>query len=304
MPDYTVLPLDKHVLQRRGTTTAINGYAGVVGEVLIDTTKNTVVLPSGTAGVNYPLAKESRAITAGAGISLTQGGSTVATATLAADLTVSADTQNLIAANDLLTVDANGKLAADFTLSYDASTGVFNVLGSDGTTSLASVTVPASTSALTVAELLVATPSSPVDGHTSGTYLHFQYRLSNNSLVDLYTDVSSLIDVYTAGDGISITNNQVSAVAGNGISVTSSGVAVKLLSSQNILTFDSNGNLYIDTTALHSETDQVIVSTDASNVVTAGTDGGALVKVAASGNALTVNASNELIVPLDAGVIS
>lgn len=302
--DYTVIPMTQHIRQRRGTTTAINSYAGVIGELVVDTTKNAVVVVTGTAGVNQTMAKESLTITSGSGITLKKNGSVASSVNLSDNFSIESDTSALVAANDLLTTDANGKLKGAFSLSYDPTTGKFAVLGSDSTTELAYVTVPSHLSALSVAEMVTASTAAPVDGNTSGTFLHFRFTLSNSSTSDMYINVTDLIDIYTAGDGLTVSNNAFSVVPTNGIVVSAQGVGVKLLSTETILKFDSNGNLYVDTDAVKTATDQIIVSADSANVIQTGSDGGALLKVAASANALVVNDAGELIVPLDAGVIA
>ena len=43
---------------RRGTTTDISTFAGVIGEVVVDTTKDTLVVMDGSVAGGYPLAKE------------------------------------------------------------------------------------------------------------------------------------------------------------------------------------------------------------------------------------------------------
>lgn len=303
--DFTVLPADKQFRQRRGTTAAIQGYAGALGELVVDTTKNTLVLTSGTAGTNYPLARESRTVTAGQGVAIEVGGSAAASATLASDFTLKVNMNALVAANDLLQVDASGKLAHAFSLSYDATTGTFSVLGSDGTTVLSTVNVPSSVSMLQSATLEVATPAAPISGQTSGTFLHFVFQLSNGSTSDVYANVTDLIDVYTAGAGLALNNGEFSVVAGGGIKVDGNGVGVSLLLGENILKIDNNGNLYTDMSSIQQAIAGItVVSADTGNVVRAGTDGGALVTLAATGNALTVDDNGALIVPLDGGVIS
>ena len=303
MPDYTTLPLSVHMRQRRGSTAKLNEYTGVVGELLVDTTKNTVVLPSGTAGTNYPLAREDRTITAGAGISLQVGGTVASSATLAQNFTIAADTNALVAPNDILAVDGTtGKIKSEFSLAYDATTGVFSVLAGDGTTVKATVTVPSHLSLLDSAALEVASAGSPVNGNVTGTYLHFIFSLANGQKSHVYANVTDLIDVYTAGNGLTLTNGQFAVKVGTGLEVDPvAGVQLKVLSTENILKTDANGNVYIDTTALHAETDQVIVSANSGNILRAGTDSGALLKLAASGNGLYVNDSGELIMPLDMG---
>ena len=72
----------------RGTTAQHSQYAGPVGELTVDTDKNTVVVQNGTQG-GVPLAQEKRQVIAGAGIKVNGG----ASGTLASDLTVAVDTE-------------------------------------------------------------------------------------------------------------------------------------------------------------------------------------------------------------------
>ena len=58
------------ILNKRGTTSAVNGYTGSVGELVVDTDRNTVVVQNGTAG-GVALAKATTKIIAGAGVSIT-----------------------------------------------------------------------------------------------------------------------------------------------------------------------------------------------------------------------------------------
>jgi len=50
---------------RRGTTAEHSAFTGLVGEVTIDTTKDTVVVHDGTTAGGIPLAKESAISEAG-----------------------------------------------------------------------------------------------------------------------------------------------------------------------------------------------------------------------------------------------
>ena len=303
--DYTVLPLDKQFRMRRGTTASINAYAGATGEILVDLTKNTAVLMSGTAGTNYPLARESRLIVAGSGVTLTVDGSVVSQADLGKDMTIGVNAAALVAANDLLTTDASGKIKGDFSLSYNNTTGKFSVLGADGSTELASVTVPSHLSALTAATLEEATTATPVNGNTSGKFLHFTFTLSDGTTSNIYVNVTDLVDVYSAGDGLTLTSGTFAVNPGNGLEIDASQkVAVKVKTGEQVLVNDQDG-LHIDTTALNNAVTSVtVVSADSDNVVTAGTDGGAFLKVAAGNNLLVVNDDGELVVPTDMGTLS
>ena len=297
------LSLDKHVKWRRGTTTAVNAYAGEAGEFVLDTTKQTVVLLSGTAGTNYPLAKESKTITAGDGVAIVVNGSSVNSTTLADDFTVKANLADLLSTSSGLKLDNNGKLALDFTLNYTAATGVVTAIAADGTTVLGSTTIPSHTSALASATLETASVGSPVNNQTSGTFIHMVFNLTNGSTSDFYINVTSLIDIYTAGNGLQMNasdDHQFEVKPANGIEVTASGVAVKVKDNEEILIVDSNG-LYIDSSALAEATAVTVVSDNASNIITGTNATGAMLKI--DTNVMEMNSNNELTVITDMGVL-
>lgn len=70
----------------RGTTAQHSQYAGPIGELTVDTDKNTVVVQNGTDG-GVPLAQERRQVIAGDGITVNGG----ASGTLASDITLAVD---------------------------------------------------------------------------------------------------------------------------------------------------------------------------------------------------------------------
>ena len=59
------------------------------------------------------------------------------------------------------------------------------------------------------AELVTATESSPVNGNTSGTFVKFTFNAGGDGKI-IYLDVTSLIDVYTAGNGIAVDGKTIS----------------------------------------------------------------------------------------------
>ncbi len=79
---------------RRGTTTQHSTFTGAVGEVTVDTTKDTVVVHDGTTAGGFPLAKESAL-------------------------------SGFIDLTDLSVTDSGG----DGSLSYNNTTGVFTYTG-------------------------------------------------------------------------------------------------------------------------------------------------------------------------------
>lgn len=290
-------------LHKRGITEKVAAYAGPVGELVVDTTKSTVVVQNGAAG-GVALAKESLTITAGSGVKVNN----TTSATLAGDIAITFDGNGIIAASDkLLKVDNNGKVSTDFSLAYNEGTGVFSVIGQDGVTTVASVTVPSHVTGLTTAELVVNPSFADTEGGTAtahtGTYLHFVYLLSNNTSKNIYVNVTSLIDIYTGSNAIDVTSGVISVILSSsnpGLEITASGLAVKLAAETgNQLTFGANGGLLVP-----AAQEVTVVSTDVGNVVVEGTDGGAKVTLASSNNALATDANGALIVPLDCGVLS
>ena len=388
------------IQQYRGTTAQHAAYTGKVGELTVDTDKKVVVVHDGSTAGGIPMAREDRKVTGDTHLKV--NGSTEGTlagdVTLTLDMTsvatdlVSTDANNglsvgsdsklyakapdanlIIRAGDKILHDADGKVAADLSMTYDQPSGKLKLIGHDGSTEVANVTIPSSTSVLKGVELTHGKPdaggetvegdyhltlifrdqngvwsdavgvqvtttkgsagtaeystelaeggtsvaavravfngddktveggSSPatvtfddtssasvpfaVSGTTvsgtvsftpgvglkSGVYLHFIWALSDGSVADTYVDVTDLVDVYTAGQGITIDGHTISAKLGTGIK------------------FDESGNIVVDfTNTISSDTDNAIkagadgklsvkvVSADGGNLIKTGTDKGAL----------------------------
>ena len=361
------------IQQYRGTTEQHATYTGLIGELTVDTDKKVVVVQDGATAGGIPMAREDRKV-AGDNYIKVNG---AAEGTLAADLTltmdmtkvaadlVSADENNglsvgtdnklfakapdadlILRPGDKILHDVDGKVAADISVSYDQPSGVLNIIGHDGSTVVATATIPSSTSILKGVELVEGKPSADgeevkgdyhvslrvaykkggaqkysdaagvtftatkgtesagvampeftvpedatdqkyeavfmgqeaeqavaataafafTDGSTmrlaegmlyftpqigieAGIYLHFIFVLSDSTLADLYIDVTDLVDVYTAGQGITITGKEISAKLG-----VDGGVK-----------FDESGNIVVDFTN--------VISTDADNALKEGADG-------------------------------
>ena len=327
-------------LHKRGETAKVAAYTGPAGELVVDLGKKTIAVQDGTTAGGTLLVTEGRTFTPGTAIKIDNGTSAVdlsANRTIGVDPSalVSAKTGNILSAasgtgedgllyvapvdvadligssDELLWKDTtDGKIKTGIDLAYNTTTGKFDITNHAGTI-IATVTVPSSVSMLQSAELVVASGSNVItedDGtttHTSGTYIHFTFKLADNTTSNLYVDVTSLIDIYTAGNGISLTNGAFAAKLGAGLQFdASNNIEVKLsdlvsAKTGNKLSVASgsgeDGLLYVN---------QVVVSADSGNVVQTGTDNGALLKLAASNNALMQDANNALIVPLDCGVLS
>lgn len=361
------------IQQYRGTTEQHATYTGPIGELTVDTDKKVVVVQDGTTAGGIPMAREDRKVAGDAYIKVNNAaeGTLAADLTLTVDMTkvaadlVSADENNglsvgtdnklfakapdaglILRPGDKILHDVDGKVAADISVSYDQPSGVLNIIGHDGTTVVATATIPSSTSALKGVELVEGKPSADgeevegdyhvslrvaykeggvqkysdaagvtftatkgtesagvampeftvsedatdqkyeavfmgqeaeqavaataafafTDGSTmrlaegmlyftpqigieAGTYLHFIFVLSDGTLADLYVNVTDLVDVYTAGQGISISGKVISVKLG-----ADGGVK-----------FDESGNIVVDFTK--------IVSTDEDNALKEGADG-------------------------------
>ena len=388
------------IQQYRGTTAQHAAYTGKIGELTVDTDKKVVVVHDGVTAGGVPMAREDRKIKGDTHLKVNSG----TEGTLASDLTltvnmdslatdlVSTDVNNglsvgtdnklfakspdaslIIRPSDKILHDADGKVAADLSMTYHPYSGELKIIGHDGVTEVATVTVPSSTSVLKGVELVHGKPDAAgeavegdyhlslmfrdqagnwaqavgvpvkttkgtagtatfstemltggtsvaavravfdgndktVEGSTSparvtfddnstasvtfnvagttisgtvsftpqvglkaGTYLHFIWALSDNSVVDTYVDVTELIDVYTAGQGITINGHTISAKLGTGIK------------------FDESGNIVVDFTNT--------VSTDTNNALKAGADGKLSVKV------VSANAGNVIKTGTDQGAL-
>lgn len=388
------------IQQYRGTTAQHAAYTGKIGELTVDTDKKVVVVHDGVTAGGVPMAREDRKIKGDTHLKVNSG----TEGTLAGDLTltvnmdslatdlVSTDANNglsvgndnklfakspdaslIIRPSDKILHDADGKVAADLSMTYHPYSGELKIIGHDGVTEVATVTVPSSTSVLKGVELVHGKPDAAgeavegdyhlslmfrdqagnwaqavgvpvkttkgtagtatfstemltggtsvaavravfdgndktVEGGTSparvtfddnstasvtfnvagttisgtvsftpqvglkaGTYLHFIWALSDNSVVDTYVDVTELIDVYTAGQGITINGHTISAKLGTGIK------------------FDESGNIVVDFTNT--------VSTDTNNALKAGADGKLSVKV------VSANAGNVIKTGTDQGAL-
>lgn len=390
------------IQQYRGTTAQHATYTGKIGELTVDTYKKVVVVHDGVTAGGMPMARADRVVTGDTHLKVngcSHTGSTLANnlaltldmISLATDL-VSTDANNglsvgtddklyakapdadlIIRAGDKILHDANGKVAADLSMTYHPYSGELKIIGHDGVTEVATVTVPSSTSALKGVELVHGKPDAagaavngdyhlslmfrdqagnwaqavgvqvkttkntagtatfstemptggksvaavravfngndktvaggtsparvtfadkstasvsfkvsgttisgtvsftPAVGLKSGTYLHFIWALSDNSVVDNCVDVTELIDVYTAGKGITINGHTISAKLGTGIKFDgSSNIVVDFAKT---ISTDKNNALK---QGADSKLSVNVVSAAAGNVIKTGTDKGAL----------------------------
>ena len=112
-------------------------------------------------------------------------------------------------ADKVLTQTTDG-LLANLNLTWSNSDGLKLI----GKNSAVIATVPAADfikdGMLENVELKVASTGDPIEGQTSGTFLVFTFNTDAGSKV-INLNVTSLIDVYTAGNGISVTGKVIAA---------------------------------------------------------------------------------------------
>lgn len=89
---------------------------------------------------------------------------------------------------------------------------------------------------------------TPAVGLESGSYIRMVYLLDNGDVADVYVDVTSLVDVYVQGNGITISDHIVSVKTkpDGGIMVDSAGVGIKA---------DPNGGLKTSSNGASVKTD-------------------------------------------------
>lgn len=328
------------IQQFRGTTQQHVAYTGPIGEITVDTTKNTVVLQDGATAGGHPMAKEARIIRTSGGIitASNAGGINANAANLATDVVFAFDVTAATAAiigeisggesgagglassliskdanNDLITgadgllyvdvpeADYSGSVKADdpilsvaenqiqstFSGSYTPTTGELKLFGRDNV-ELFSTVIMAQDSVLEDVDLVVDPEDQP-----AGTYLMMTFRLQDGSNKVVYTDVTSLIDVYVGGNGIDVAGKTISVHADSTgpIVVTEAGVNIAVGPGLKVQDGAAGKELAADLSAS--------ISADEGNGLVAGTDGGLFVKPYTAGDGISV-ADNVVSVALAA----
>ena len=112
--------------------------------------------------------------------------------------------------NDKVLTQTTDGLLANINLTWNSANGL-KLIGKDGTEI---ATIPAThfikDGMLKNVELKQATVETPIDDEKEGTFLVFTFNTDAGSKV-INLNVTSLIDVYTAGDGISVTGKVIAA---------------------------------------------------------------------------------------------
>ena len=220
------------------------------------------------------------------------------------------DFTNAVKADDQILSVADNKIQSTFSGSYNPTTGELKLLGRDNVV-LFTTTIMAQDSVLEDVNLVV-----DPEGQDPGTYLKLTFRLQDGSNKTVYTNVTSLVDVYTGGNGIDVTGKSISVHADSAGPVTVSAAGVNIAVGAGLKVQDKAGadgkELVADLTAA--------VSSDGGNVLVIGADGGLYVApytggdgIAIAGNAVAVKLAatgnqiqlvgGELVVPTDYGVL-
>lgn len=108
----------------------------------------------------------------------------------------------------VLMVLRNGLLGTELELRLSMGDNLLQLLGKQGEL-VGEVRLPVVPGLPTVVELLDDFLPPKPEGYdenpyTVGTYLHFRYKMSDGTNTDLYVNLTQLVDIYTAGFGISI----------------------------------------------------------------------------------------------------
>ena len=220
------------------------------------------------------------------------------------------DFTNAVKTDDSILSVADNKIQSTISGSYNPTTGELKLLGRDNV-ELFTTTIMAQDSVLEDVDLVV----NPEE-QDPGTYLMLTFRLQNGSNKVVYTDVTSLIDVYTGGNGIDVTGKSISVHADSAGPVTVSAAGVNIAVGAGLKVQDNaeaNGKeLVADLNAAVSgdEGNVLVIGDDGSLYVApyAGGDGIAIaanvvaVRLAATGNQIQL-VNGELIVPTDYGVL-
>lgn len=142
----------------------------------------------------------------------------------------------------ILVVSNDGKvLSTAFQAVYDQITGNLTFLGKNGE-QIAQVVIQSQGSVLESVSVVTDPPGMP-----PGTYLAMTFRKNDGSTETVYADLSAVGDVYTAGNGIDITNRVISAkvAANGGLELTSDGLQLNAATATTGLISSDSGNMIV-----------------------------------------------------------
>lgn len=136
-------------------------------------------------------------------------------------------TEQLVSPDDTVIASRDGKIVTHLRLAFDSDKRTITLLGKDDA-NLGEVNLPAAElpdiPGLPINAEFVDTPQ----GMAPGKYLHLVFQLADKTLKDLYIDVTELVDVYSAGDGIRIEERVVSVDHDETLQVVRGALGVKV----------------------------------------------------------------------------
>lgn len=198
------------------------------------------------------------------------------------------DTAANISAEDKVLSAQDNRMTATLSLSFDVETQILKLLGKSNE-EVAEVSLPVGGGFPTVVEILQdftppAPPGYEESPYPQGTYLHMRFQLSNGEENDLYVNMGKLVDIYTGGAGIDITDNVVSVKVApgddNALSLTEGELFVQKGLDQNKLgeglKLDDDGKLVLDFDKIAEVLAGKLpfgVSADVDNALSEGSDG-------------------------------
>lgn len=112
---------------------------------------------------------------------------------------------NVLDEYDLVLYDKDGKIASKISMEYAQATGVLTLIGHDGSSVIGTVTIPSVGSFLESAKVV----NGLDEAQGEGTFIKLVFRLSSGETSTSYVDVTSLVDIYTDGDGIHVNKREI-----------------------------------------------------------------------------------------------
>lgn len=206
-------PVEQQIVSSTSKALAVN--RGKAAMLVADLDKGAIVLMDGKTYGGIPAAREDVQIRAGSGAITVNGKEwSTLTGTINIDIKPDGFIESVVSPTDkVLGVGDDGKIAAQLSMDYDVDTGLFSLKGKDGAViSSFNLVIPTGITPKSIA--LVQNPES----QTPGLYLEFTFVDDDDVEIKLYANMDALKDVYTAGRGITISDDRVISVDEDAIS--------------------------------------------------------------------------------------
>lgn len=256
-------PVEQQIVSSTGKALAV--HRGKAAMLVADLDKGAIVLMDGKTYGGIPAAREDVQIRAGSGAIMVNGKEwSTLTGTINIDIKPDGFIESAVSPSDkVLGVGDDGKIAAQLSVDYDVDTGLFSLKGKDGAViSSFNLVIPTGITPKSVA--LVQNPES----QTPGLYLEFTFVDDDDVEIKLYANMDALKDVYTAGRGITISDDRVISVDEDAISgviaddLIGEGGGLKVGDDSKLqVAVDPNGVIGINENGLHLQFDGGLQST-------------------------------------------